>query len=131
MQSKMEKILGLGSMDKERNIPGTSITEGREYKYISCNNKIDISALFKKVVREITPPIAKSGGVINEGCRITLPSGECYFAVSYKGDISGWRQQIERGADALGLLVAEISQDKLILSDGNKVLLSECKIQFG
>ncbi|MBB3059781.1 hypothetical protein [Microbulbifer rhizosphaerae] len=126
----MEKVLDLGFIDKERNIPGTSITEGREYKYIICNGKMDIAALFMKVVRKIIPQIAKSGGIINEDCRITLPSGECYFAVSYKGDISGWRQQIERGADALGLLVAEISHDKLILSDRNKVLLSECKIKF-
>ncbi|MCX2803320.1 hypothetical protein OQJ68_16160 [Microbulbifer thermotolerans] len=130
MSNKMEDILGLGSIDTERKIPGTTVTEGREYRYVSCSNNADIAALFKKVIREINPPLATSGGAVNEGCKVTLPSGECYFAISYKGDIEGWRQQVEQGAAALGLLVANISQDKLVLSDGNEVLLSECKFQF-
>ncbi|MCX2781112.1 hypothetical protein [Microbulbifer thermotolerans] len=130
MSNKMEDILGLGSIDTERKIPGTTVTEGREYRYVSCSNNADIAALFKKVIREINPPLATSGGAVNEGCKVTLPSGECYFAISYKGDIEGWRQQVEQGAAALGLLVAKISQDKLVLSDGNEVLLSECKFQF-
>jgi hypothetical protein len=114
MSNKMEDILGLGPIDTERKIPGTTVTEGREYRYVSCGNDADITALFKKVIREINPPLATSGGAVNEGCKVTLPSGECYFAVSYKGDIEGWRQQIEQGAATLGLLV----------------LLSECKFQF-
>ncbi len=130
MSNKMEDILGLGSIDTERRIPGATVTEGREYRYVSCSYHADIAALFKKVIREINPPLATSGGAVNEGCKVTLPSGECYFAISYKGDIEGWRQQVEQGAAALGLLVAKISQEKLVLSDDNEVLLSECKFQF-
>lgn len=128
---KMEDLLGLGSIDTERKIPGTTVVEGREYRYISCgHNNADIPALFKKVVRVVNPPLAASGGVMNEGCKVTLPSEECYFAVSYKGDIEGWRQQIEQGARILGFSVAKVSQNKLFLDNGNEVLLSECKFQF-
>jgi hypothetical protein len=130
MSNKMEDILGLGPIDTERKIPGTSFTEGREYRYISCGDGTDIAVLFKKVIREVNPPLATNGGAINEGCKVNLPSGECYFAVSYKGDIEGWRQQIEQGAIALGLSVAKVDQDKLLLSDGNEVFLSDCKFQF-
>jgi hypothetical protein len=30
-----------------------------------------------------------------------LPNGDIFEAVSYKGDIEGWRQQLEQGAKAL------------------------------
>lgn len=129
MSNNMEDILGLGAIDTERKVPGISIIEGREYRYISCDNN-DISDLFNKIIREVDPPIVKNGGAIYEGCRLVLPTGETYFAVSYKGDIHGWRQQIERGATALNLSVAKITNERLLLSDGNEVLLSECEVQF-
>lgn len=130
MSNKMEDILGLGPIDTERKIPGTSLVEGREYRYVSCSANTDIAMLFKKVIREINPPLAKNGGAVNEGCKVILPSGECYFAVSYKGDIEGWRQQIEQGAIALELSIAKITQDKFLLSDGGEFLLSDCKFQI-
>jgi hypothetical protein len=131
MSNNIEDILDLGSFDKERKIPGTVVLEGHEFRYISCDSNDDIAVLFRKVIRKIDPPIPRNGGVINEGCRIILPTGETYFAISYKGDdIYAWRQQIEQGATALNLLVAKISKDKLLLRDGNEVLLSECEVQF-
>ncbi|MBV1790832.1 hypothetical protein KQ940_22450 [Marinobacterium sp. D7] len=130
MSKKMEDILGLGPIDKERKVPGTSVVEGREYRYVSCGCDNDIAALFKKLIRKVDPPLATSGGAVNDGCKVTLPSGECYFAVSYKGDIDGWRQQIEQGAAALGLSVAKISQSGFLLDDGNEIPLSECEFQF-
>ena len=131
MRSNMEDILNLGSFDKEKKIPGIIVPEGHEYRYISCASDDDIAVLFKEVIRKIDPPIPQNGGVINEGCRIILPTGEIYFSVSYKGDdIQAWRQQIEQGATALNLLVAKIVKDKLLLSNGNEILLSECKVRF-
>ncbi|MBU2714240.1 hypothetical protein [Zooshikella harenae] len=133
MTKTMKEILGAEFFDKERKIPGTVVKTEREFRYISCDSNStwkSLSALFKKVVREIDPPIATSGGVINEGCKISVPSGGCYFAVSYKGDIEGWRQQIEQGAKSLGLSVAKILQDKILLHDGSEYLLSECNIEF-
>lgn len=131
MSNNMEDILGLGPLDTERKIPGIIVPEGYEFRYISCDSDDDIAALFRKVVRKIHPPIPRDGGVINEGCRIILPTGEIYFAVSYKGDdIHAWRQQIEQGATAMNLLVAKITKDRLLLSDGDEVLLSACEVQF-
>jgi hypothetical protein len=128
MSSKMEDILG--PIDRERRIPGTFSVEGREYRYLGCKVDEDVAALFKTIVRKIDPPIAKSGGVGIEGCKIILPSGDCYFAVSYKGDVPGWREQIEKGADALDVPVAQLLGDKLLLGDGSEVSLSDCQVQF-
>ena len=131
MSNNMEDILELGSFDGERKIPGIIVTKGQEVRYISYGDYDDIALLFKKVVRKITPPIPKNGSAINEACRIILPTGEKYFAISYKGDdIYAWRQQIEQGATALNLLVAKIADNKLVLSNGNEILLSECEVQF-
>src|SRR5690606_5647780 len=97
MSNKMEDILGMGIIDKERQIPGAATVEGREYRYISCSHNDDIELLFKNLIRRVAPPLATSGAAINEGCIVTLPTGEFYFALSYKGDIEGWHQQIEQG----------------------------------
>jgi len=130
MPTDMEDILGLGEIDTERKVPGVCETIGREFRYVSYDDSGDISVLFRKIVREIDPPIATNGGVINERCVVELPTGERYFALSYRGDLEGWRKQIESGAAALDLLVACVRQDRLILADGTEVLLSDCKLRF-
>ncbi|MCK0471167.1 hypothetical protein [Halalkalibacter sp. APA_J-10(15)] len=127
---ELEHILGLGPSDKIRKVPGTTCTEEREYRYVKCSHNANTATLFKKLIRKVDPPLATSGGAINEGCIITLPSDECYFAISYKGDIEGWRQQIEKGAANLGLSVARVSENSLVLAEGDEVLLSECAFKF-
>ena len=47
-----------------------------------------------------------------------------------RGDIQGWRQQIEQGAEHLGLLVGKIVENNIELSDGRSYALSECRIEF-
>lgn len=130
MTNKMEDILGLGPIEKERVIPGSKYIEGREYLYIEDDGSDNIELLFRKVIREITPSIAKSGGAITEGCKITLPSGEIFHSVSYKGDIEGWRQQIKEGAKALKLNIGKVEHEYLVLSNDTKVLLSECTVNY-
>ena len=131
MSDQIEKLLGLGPFDRERRIPGTRPVEGRAYLYVSCPTvDEDIRALFTKVARKISPPIAKDGAAMNEDCKVILPTGECYFAMSIKGDIAGWRAQIEQGAAALNLRLASVVEDKLVLDDGREVPLSKCQVRF-
>lgn len=102
-------------MNEEREIPGLHPVEWREYRYIaddgnnffvSLNRRSKKLSLFDKVTSVVE--IAQSGGVISENCKIWLPTKELFHGLSYKGDIQGWRQQIEQGAEHLGLLIGKL-----------------------
>ncbi|MEC9524985.1 hypothetical protein RCT70_18890, partial [Escherichia marmotae] len=103
----------------EREIPGITPVEWREYRYVSDdgNDHFVGEGLFIAVINKIEPSIPKSGGAITENCKLWLPSGELLHALSYKGDIEGWRKQIEQGAKELGLFTGKIVGGEIILSD--------------
>jgi hypothetical protein len=103
---------------------------GREFSYVYDDRKQPFSAFFKRLVRHVDPPIPKDGGVVNDGCELTLPTGEVFQAISYRGDIDGWRQQIELGAKALGVQLARIVDDSIVLDDRRSFKLSDCKVKF-
>ena len=129
-RKKMEELLGLGSFDMERTIPGKRRVEGREFCYVSDNGQEDFETLLDKILDYISPPIPKSGGMMSNGCKLTLPNGEIYQAISYKGDIEGWRLQIEEGAKALNVKLARINEESIVLSDGQSFYLEDCKVEF-
>lgn len=128
--SQMEKLLGLGAIPTERTIPGAQLVEGREFRYISAGNKEEFGIFFKKLIRHISPPVPTNGGAMIEGCTITLPNNEVFQAISYKGDIEGWRLQVEQGAEALNAKVAKIDGDSIVSANGQSFPLTECKIDF-
>ena len=130
MTNKMEDILGLGSFDKERIIPGSIKSNDREYIYLLDPKDEEFEALFKKVVRHVTPPLMKGGGVGIEGCEITLPNGDVFQAISYKGDIDGWRKQISEGAKAYSLKTAALEGEIIKIVSGEEYRLSECTVTF-
>ncbi len=120
-----------------RNIPGTIEIEGREHLYISDDGDnfftkkdraLKKQSLFDKVTSQFE--LAQSGGVISENCKLWLPTEELFHGLSYKGDIVGWRKQIEKGAEKLGLLTGKIISDNIHLSDGRVYNLSDCKVEF-
>lgn len=127
---RMEELLGIGPIHKERIVPGTRLVEGREFCYVSNRNQEKFDMLFKKIIRYISPPIPKNGGIIIEECSITLPNGDIFEAISYKGDIEGWRLQIEQGAKALNEKVARIDKDSIVLDDMRSFHLTDCRINF-
>ena len=132
-RERLEAILGLGRLDMSRNTPGTIDVPGREFRYISCRDdqsSDDLSLLFKNVVRAVDPPRVQNGGAINENCVLVLPSGDCFFGLSYKGDLAGWHRQIEQGAKLFGLQVAWIEGDRLRIDDGREVSLAGCSVRF-
>lgn len=56
--------------------------------------------------------------------------GKLFHALSYKGDLNGWRKQIEKGAANLGLITGKIIDNKLILTTGENYNIEDCKIEF-
>ncbi len=130
MTSEMERILGL-EFTKERVIPGATVsTTGREVIYVMEDASEKFSKLFPKLMKKAQPRFASGGGAIVAGCVIGLPDGRRFHAISFKGDLLGWRKQIEFGAAAFGLLVGEIRDGEFILASGEKVALSHCKAEF-
>lgn len=124
-------------MNNFRHIPGTIKVEEREFLYVADNGEdfftkkrltIKKPSLFEKVTSMFN--IAQSGGVISENCKLWLPTNELFHGLSYKGDIEGWRKQIEQGAEQLDLLTGKISENNIELSDGRVYALSDCKIEF-
>lgn len=124
-------------MNTEREIPGLHPVKWREYRYIaddgndffvSLNGRSKKQGLFDKVTSVVE--IAKSGGAISENCKIWLPTNELFHGLSYKGDIQGWRMEIEQGAERLGLLIGKIVENNIELSDGRSYALSECKVEL-
>jgi hypothetical protein len=130
MPTDLERILGLGPFDERRPIPGTVPVGGREFLYVLDDGTDDFSALFEKLTAGSTGHRATTGGAITENCRLFLPDGRLFHALSYKGDLEGWRKDIEEAVDTLGLQVAAISIDRLVLSDGHSVALSDCRTEF-
>jgi hypothetical protein len=127
-------------MDIERVISGLPpLAEGREYRYVADdgndyfakkNRQSKKQCLFEKVIWHIVPPIPQNGGAMTENCKLWIPTNELFHALSYRGDIEGWRKQIELGAEQLGLLTGKIVGDNIELSDGRVYALFECKVEF-
>ena len=125
-------------MNTERIIPGLPpLEEGREYRYVADDGNDYFvkksrqsrkQSLFGKITTLI--PISQYGGAMAENCKLWLPTNELFHALSYRGDIDGWRKQIELGAEQLGLLTGKIVEDNIELSDGRVYALSECKVEF-
>ncbi|MDR3411395.1 MAG: hypothetical protein P4L87_10725 [Formivibrio sp.] len=129
--SRLERVLG-GRLEKvsERTIPGEIAVDGVEFIYFSDDEKNKLRRQFRNLTESCDPPNANFGGVNDRGCTIKIPTGEHFHAIGYHGDIEGWRKDIESAAADLGLLLASISGNCLVISDGRKVRLTDCDVEF-
>jgi len=130
MPKSLNDILGVSSLPKEKEIPGAFKVEGREFWYVEEDGKGNFNRLFPKILTAISPPIHTSGGAITGGCSLTLPDKRVFHSFSYKGDLTGWREQVVQGANKLGLTLGQIDGDEFKLLDGDGVLLSDCEVDF-
>ncbi|WP_446027579.1 hypothetical protein [Lelliottia amnigena] len=128
---ELEKILGRKIEQRDqRAIPGLNPVEGTEFIYYEDDGKNKAKKQFDLLLDSAGTIVASSGGVISDGCCITLPTGGGFRALSYHGDIGGWRVSVEAGAKTRGLLLAKIDGDQFVISDGRSFPLSDCKIEF-
>lgn len=125
----MEEILGQ-PIERERAVPGTRPGESEKVRYVSFREPVTPSDVLREIPWKVKPPLPKRGGVVLEGCIVTLPDGTHLCALSYHGDVEGWQKQIEQGAQDLGLVSARLDPDTLHLSDGRSVPLDACTIEL-
>lgn len=125
------RILG-GEIEQRgaRTVPGLNPVEGVEFVYYQDDKKVKPKKLFKSLLDGVNPRSAKKGGRVSDSCNVVFPDGSLFRAMSYHGDLEGWRRDIEVGAKILGLLLARIESDQFIISDGRSIPLSDCKIEF-
>ena len=130
IQTIEDHLSELGSLDANRQAPGLVPVEHREVRYVQDRNEEPFESLFKRLVRHIDPPAMKDGGAVIEGCVITLPTARRFQALSYRGDIEGWRQQVTQGAAELKVTLGRIVDDNLMLDDGSLYKLADCQVEF-
>ncbi len=130
MRKSLEEILGVEKLPTEREIPGTILIEGREHWYIEDDGNNNFDALFRKIVGAVDPPLCNTGGAITGGCELTLPDSRKFHAMSYKGDLEGWRKQIIEGSKKLGLEAAQIENESIVTLNGERICIDECTIRF-
>ncbi len=129
MPKDIKDILGVSSLPKEREIPGTIEVQGREFWYIEDDGSGNFNKLFHELLTAINPPLHTSGGAITGGCSLTLADGRVFHSFSYKGDLLGWKEQVIQGAGKLSLTLGQINKEKFDLN-GESVLLSDCEVNF-
>jgi hypothetical protein len=128
MASEIENILGL-PFQKERVIPGSLGAPGRQTIYFSGPQK-GVAKQFKKLLMHPERRHAPRGGAILEGCMLVCPDSTSVHAVTFHGDVVGWRALIEEAAQSLGIVLATIRDNRVGLSDGRGCALSECRVVF-
>lgn len=127
----LEKILG-GKIEQrgERALPGLNPVEGVEFRYYEDDGRSKVKKQFNALLDAAGSINATGGGVVSDSCTICLSDDRLFRALSYHGDIDGWREAVEAGAKARGLLLARIKGDQFVISDGRSIPLSDCKIEF-
>ncbi|RUL68723.1 hypothetical protein [Dyella choica] len=129
MTSEMEKILGV-AVGRDPSVPGTKPREGAEIVYFSDNGAGTFRDQFIGLCNDVNPRKAKHGGKTSEGCRIRVPDGTMFYAISYHGDLDGWRADIEAGATLHRSVLAHVNGDRLVAVDGRSFALSDCEVIF-
>ncbi|BAU89946.1 hypothetical protein MPPM_1341 [Methylorubrum populi] len=120
----------VGPIGREWWVPGTRPGESEEVRYVSFQAPRTPSHILKEVTWAVKPPIPKEGGVMLEGCILTLPDGLRFCALSFHREVEAWQRQIEEGARMLGLVSARLEDEVLHLSDGRSIPLRDCKVEF-
>jgi len=127
----LEKIIG-GKIEHrgQRALPGLNPVEGVEFVYYEDDGKSQVKKQFNALLDSAGSIKATSGGIVSDSCKIHLSDDLVFHALSYHGDIDGWREAVEAGAKARGLLLARIVGEQFVVSDGLSIPLSDCKIEF-
>ena len=125
----LESILG-GKIEQrnERKIPGAAEVEGVGVMYYQDDGKRNVGTQFKSLLSAAGMVSFKGGGLVSEPCLISLPDGRGFNAVSYHGDVEGWRQVVEAAARNKGLLLAQIQGNRFVLSNGEFFPIDICRV---
>ena len=114
-----------------RTIPGTIEDEGREFLYVEVDSDEEFRQLLNDALASNTDvPMPQSGGAIEEKARISLGSDSALMAMSYKGDVLGWRRKLAAYCETKGRKWGVATGQSLTLSDGSQIDLVDGNVIF-
>ena len=128
-KEELERIHG-GPIGFDGTIPGAVLVDGKEVVYFCNDGQRPWSKQFDAITTYSNPPHVQNGGANAGGWNLTLPDGSIFYAITYHGDLAGWRQDIEEGAAGLNITLARIDGDKFVVSDGRVFALSDCVLKL-
>jgi len=115
----------------DRAIPGSEAVEGREFIYVETSEAEDFHAIMEKVFAGFPETrLPTAGGAIEEKARILLEAGRSLLAISYKGDLPGWRGRLVGFCENTGRQWGIARDGTLVLANGTETPLSECDVRF-
>ena len=130
IQTVEEHFRELGPLETKRQVPGLVPVDFREFRYAEDRGEEPFEEQFERLCWHVNPLVMKDGGALIEGCVLTLPTRRRFQALSYRGDIEGWRRQVALGAEALGVSLGQLVDGALVLEDGTSYPLGECQVEF-
>jgi hypothetical protein len=114
-----------------RTIPGAIDVEGREFLYVEVLAGESFPQLLDDMLSSCPDvPLPEAGGAIEEKARIILRDGTPLLAISYKGDLPGWRTKLISYCEAKGRMWGVPADRRLSLSDGTALPLADCVVIF-
>lgn len=110
-------------------LPEYAKGQGREAIYIEAPLDADFHELMGDVFATPSANERPSpGGCIEEKVWLTLPDGTSLLAMSFKGDLDGWRKAFHRYCQSTGRKSAVLAGETLLLCDGTTVPVARCSI---
>lgn len=125
-----EHLRDLGPLESKRQVAGLVPVTHREVRYVEDRGVEPFKEFFERLVWHFNPPMMKDGGAMIEGCVLTVPGGRRFQALSYRGDIAGWRHQLMQGAAALNVTLGRLVDGDLVLDDGSLYKVADCQVEF-
>ena len=116
------------SLTSLRDVPGFVKYPDSDCRYVEGKSASSFGTYFRQLCVFDSSNVPKEGGMVNEQVEISLPTGESFFCISYRGDLDGWRSKIEDYARVSGARYGRIEGDLIVLSDGGSADLGSCEI---
>lgn len=112
-------------------LPGAMRVEGREFMYIEISKGQNFSRLMDDAFETCqTLPMPQDGGALEEKVRVILPDQTTLLALSFRGDLSGWRNILIGYCTETGRVWAKLKGQVFALSDGTEVPVDDCEVEF-
>lgn len=111
--------------------PGIETAPGREVFYVECKSAEDFDfVLDNALAANPDIPMPKDGGAIEEKARLKLKDGRSLLALSYRGDVTGWRNKLVAYCVASSRLWGIARSNRLPLSNDTEIALQSAEIEF-
>lgn len=118
-------------MKQPRTVPGLIEVGGKEFFYVEIAPKETFLSLMN-LVWEMTPTVQFpiGGGIIEQRARLIIEGQAPLFAVSYRGDIEGWRRKLVAFCESAHRLGGPVKNRKVVLNNGSQIDLRTARVVF-